>query len=159
MVDPTPPEGAPYWVWLLGLAIIVGVPAITGVVVALVQRPVKKAVKAVEEQNVNEHANTPYPNMRDELTATRKAAEKAVAVAGRVEAGQRRHDAEIGGIRADIRQVRNEHGETRAWIAAEAVERRKIAEGLQEHLGFAEKRDIQIAALTEAVHRSKPEEG
>ncbi len=40
------PAGAPAWVWLVGLALFVGVPGLTSVAVALVQRPLRREQRA-----------------------------------------------------------------------------------------------------------------
>ncbi|OCI31039.1 hypothetical protein [Oerskovia enterophila] len=57
--------------------------------------------REAREQTANEHADAEYPNLRDELTAMRG---DLSAGLDRLEAGQKRHDGEIGGIRHTQRQ-------------------------------------------------------
>ena len=154
-----PPEGTPWWAWLLGVAIVAVVGAVGLIAVALINRKINaigRDVVATRVQTENEHQGTEYPNMRDELTAARQAAEKAVAAAERLEQGQRRHDAEIGGVREDVRHLRMAHGETRQWVGAEAAERRALAAGLEKHYGLAAERDRLIAGLAATITHHHP---
>jgi hypothetical protein len=82
--------------------------AIVGALV-WVGRIVKQRLERVLNQTENSHQATDYPNLRDELTATRQAAEQAVTVVGDL-AQTVRDDrtsarAETEGVRQDLRAL------------------------------------------------------
>ena len=161
-----PPTGTSPWVWLLGVAVFA---AATVLVAWLTNRPVrrqlgevaKNARVAAEDARVarthteNEHADAEYPNLRDELTATREAAEKAVTASERavelaeaLAAGQKRHDSEIGGVRSDIRQDRRDTARVAERIDGLGQETRRehtaLARRLDAHLEDARERDERL---------------
>lgn len=75
--------------------ITVGIPA------WLKLRGIASDAREAREQTTNEHPT----NFRDDLDAVAERLDEGFA---QLAAGQRRHDAEIGGIRADIRQTRQQ---------------------------------------------------
>ena len=86
-MPPIDPD-APWWVnSLLILAAIYGTHWLAG-------RSTRKKVAAIESQTVNEHHQDEYPNLRDELTATRRSVESV----GR----------DVGGMREEMRTERRE---------------------------------------------------
>jgi septation ring formation regulator EzrA len=98
-------------------------------------------------QTENEHDETEYPNLRDELTAVRQIAE-------RLEKAHEETRRDLGGLREDVRHARAEteglredHRDTRRWLGVEAVERRKLTEALEVHMVEARQRDERIAKL------------
>jgi len=110
----------------------------------------------VRAQTENEHVDAKHPNLRDELTATRLAAERAVQVAGRaVELAENLAIAhtetrsDIGGLRADLRDTRADAREGREV----AREGREVAlttdRRLTDHLQQA---DTDREALTDLAH-------
>jgi hypothetical protein len=158
------PEGVPWWAWaLIAIAVAIATP-LSGVVTAWITRGTRKGVQEVVEQTKNNHDQTAYPNMRDEITQVRMLAESIVA-------GQLRHDGEIANIRSeqqltrgDVQALRTEHGETRAWVQAEAAERRAITTSvsqltgsLETHILSAEVRDRQIAELQQTIISHRPD--
>jgi hypothetical protein len=75
-----------------------------GVIVVAILGKVKldrisRDTRVTREQTENSHADTEYPNLRDEVTAMRETLGDVAAGQGRLEDGQRRHDSEIRGIR------------------------------------------------------------
>ena len=158
------PEGVPWWAWaIIAMAVVIATP-LSGVATAWITRGTRKGVKEVVEQTKNNHDQTQYPNLRDEITAIRMLAETVVA-------GQQRHDGEIAGMRRDqqltredVGALRNEHSSTRAWVEAEAAERRAItrsvsqlAGALDTHIDYAKRRDDQIAELQAEMSQHHPE--
>lgn len=152
------PEGVPWWAWVIvALAVVITAP-LAGVVQAFIQRPTKKNVEKIVEQTENSHAQTQYPNLRDELTAVRVLAESIAAT-------QTRHDGEFAAVRRDqqltredVGALRTEHASTRAWVEAEAAERRAITRGVEQlagaldtHIVYAKRRDEQIAELQAVI--------
>lgn len=158
-----PPDGTSPWVWLLGIAVFA---AATVLVAWLTNRPMRRKLGEVarnarvaaqdariaRKHTENEHADAEYPNLRDELTATREAAEKAVAVSERavelaeaLAAGQKRHDSEIGGLRSDIRRDRDDTGRVADRLDGLGneirLEHSALARRLDTHLEEARERD------------------
>ena len=95
-----------------------GSAAAAGVALALVWlgRVLRSRLQRVLDQTENEHADAEYPNMRDELTATRKAAESAVTaattasesvthLAKTVGEDRKASRAETEGVREDVRML------------------------------------------------------
>ncbi len=157
------PEGVPWWAWaIIAMAVVVATP-LSGVATAWINRGLKKDMRKVVHQTENEHGNSEYPNMRDELTVVRQGIEALIE-------GQKRHDTEIASIRTDsshtrgdVAALRGEHSETRAWVQAEASERRAITRSVEQvkgalstHIEFAIKRDEQIAELQQTIEKHHP---
>lgn len=158
------PEGVPWWAWaIIAMAVVIATP-LAGVATAWINRGLKRDMKEVVVQTKNNHDQTQYPNLRDEITAIRMLAENLVD-------GQKRHDSEIAGMRedqrltrSDVGALRNEHASTRAWVEAEAAERRAITRSvaqltgsLETHIGYAKKRDDQIAELQTKLLEPPPD--
>lgn len=126
-----PPEGTPWWVWLVAVVAVALVSALSAVGVAhIANRPTRKRLERVQEQVENDHADHPFPNLRQQLDAIHE-------------------DTRLG--RRETEGLRGEVREARAWIAAEAVERRKLAEVFAEHLEQARRRDQRLDELTDAI--------
>lgn len=68
---PTPPEGTPWWAWLLGLLIIFGGPAVAS---WLAGRKTRADVREIKEQVKNTHES----NLRVDMDATREVAGAAL---------------------------------------------------------------------------------
>lgn len=74
-----------------------------------VGRILKQRIERVLDQTENSHQSADYPNLRDELTATRKASEQAAAAVG--DLSKTVHDdrvaarAETEGVRQDLRAL------------------------------------------------------
>lgn len=103
------------------------------------------------QQTENEHADAEFPNLRDELTATREgnarvgqAVDALSEVLSDVRHSLRRHDREIGGIRDDFRRMQD-------WLGGEQVERRHLANALAAHMPHAERRDHLISEVQSAL--------
>lgn len=97
-----PPAGTPWWAWLLGLLIIVGVPAL---VTWLTQRPMRHTLRqvaadtaATKDQTVNAHSEAEFPNLRDEITEMRTTITASLA--------SLRED--VGGLHSESRDLRND---------------------------------------------------
>ena len=132
-----PPAGTPWWAWLVGLALVVVVPA---VITALVQRPVRRtlAEQTSTIEVVRENVQNSHPmGMRDDLDA--QFAEVLDAVS-EVRSSQRRHDSEISGIRADGRQARSDLSHLGTQLDSQASEARL------QHLALAKRLDDHLAA-------------
>jgi outer membrane murein-binding lipoprotein Lpp len=132
-------------VWLVG----VGVVQLFGLVsLMLTQRRNGRKIDRAVEQVENDHANHPYPNLRQQLDAIQDAvsvaastATRAAEATERLERGHNETRRDIGGLREDIRQVRGDVGEARreasaghreAAVASRRV--RDLEETLTEHL-------------------------
>lgn len=99
-----------------GLFAALGSVAVTALTAALIWlgRALKNRLQRVLDQTENSHQSADFPNLRDELTATRKAAEaateaavaagKAVAdLSGVVTADRTAARKEVEGVREDVR--------------------------------------------------------
>ena len=88
-----------------------GSAAAAGVALALVWlgKTLRSRLQRVLDQTENEHADADYPNMRDELTATRKASEAAALavaeLAKTVQADRVLSREETEGVRQDVRTL------------------------------------------------------
>ncbi|MET4222797.1 hypothetical protein [Oerskovia enterophila] len=91
--------------------------------------------REAREQTANEHADAEYPNLRDELTAMRA---DLSAGLDRLEAGQKRHDGEIGGIRHTQRQ------QTDALARLDERMEGRDAEQRREHAVLAKRLDDHL---------------
>ncbi|MFD6093642.1 hypothetical protein ACFWGN_16110 [Oerskovia sp. NPDC060338] len=95
--------------------------------------------REAREQTANEHADAEYPNLRDELTAMRG---DLSAGLDRLEAGQKRHDGEIGGIRHTQRQQTDALARLDERMEGRDAEQRRehavLAKRLDDHLTVAD---------------------
>lgn len=147
-----PPTGTPAYVWLLAIVIPAVTTALAGVVVALINRPVRKKLDAAEKklgavaadarEARDQTANTHTTNLREDLDE--KFAEVLTAVS-EVKDVQREHGRDIGGLRADHRQTRTELGHLREVVDGNASESRRqhtaLARRLERHLNPGEDPD------------------
>ena len=95
--------------------------------------------REAREQTANEHADAEYPNLRDELTAVHETMRDVAAGQVRLEAGQKRHDGEIGGIRHTQRQ------QTDALARLDERMEGRDAEQRREHAVLAKRLDDHLA--------------
>ncbi|MFD6163699.1 hypothetical protein ACFWFR_00805 [Oerskovia sp. NPDC060287] len=117
-----PPAGTPWWAWLLAVVLVVGVPALTALAVAWVQRPVRKALARQEEslsraatvaetirhQVENDHTR----NLRDDVDQLTTAVETVGAAVGKMSRGQRDTKTKLDkmhGVLIDTRDRLDEH--------------------------------------------------
>lgn len=120
-----PPEGTPWWAWVIAVALVVGIPALSGVVVAIVQRPVKRDAREAKEQATaaatsSAHAATSSAHAATELTPNHgSSAKDDIGLIGsaleavqitleQVQAGVEGVGKDIGGIRSELRTERTE---------------------------------------------------
>lgn len=117
-----PPAGTPWWAWAL---VAIGSPlltAVAGTVVALVIRALRRDMRATHaradvaatelEPNHGSSSKDQLGRVEAMLRTQGRQMKKLMATADelhaadtRQEAAQRRHDAEIGGLRDDVRAV------------------------------------------------------
>jgi hypothetical protein len=124
-----PPPGTPAWMWLVGVGLIVGVPALAGIVVALVQRPVRRAMatqaavleeqqrtlsraaevtETIRHQVENDHTR----NLRDDVDLLTTAVETVGVQLGKVSREQRRTKVKLDkmhGAIVDTRELLDDH--------------------------------------------------
>ncbi|MFJ2297392.1 hypothetical protein [Oerskovia paurometabola] len=119
-----PPAGTPWWGWLLAVGLVVGVPALSAVAVALVQRPVRRAMAtqaaALEEQQrtlsraaevaetirhqvQNDHSN----NLRDDVDDLTGAIETVGAQMVKIAREQRRTKVKLDKMHGAIVDTRD----------------------------------------------------
>ncbi|MFD6093967.1 hypothetical protein ACFWGN_17775 [Oerskovia sp. NPDC060338] len=95
--------------------------------------------REAREQTANEHADAEYPNLRDELTAMRG---DLSAGLDRLEAGQKRHDSEIRGIRKTQSQQTDALARLDVRVEGRDAEQRRehaaLTKRLDEHLTTAD---------------------
>lgn len=98
-----PPDGTPWWAWLLGLLVAVALPAIA---VALIQQG--KRVSAIKEQVQNTHET----NLRDDVDALSKLVRDGLQAVrddvGGLHSETRDLRKDVTGIRDDARHDRRE---------------------------------------------------
>lgn len=117
-----PPEGTPWWAWLLAVALVVGIPAVTGLTVAWVQRPVRRALaeqketlsraatvsETIRHQVENDHTR----NLRDDVDLLTTAVETVGTQMVKVAREQRRAKLKLDkmhGVIVDTRDRLDEH--------------------------------------------------
>lgn len=117
-----PPAGTPAWMWFLGVVLVVVVPALAGVVVALVQRPVRRALaeqqrtlsraaevaETIRHQVENDHTR----NLRDDVDLLAGAVETVGVQLGKVSREQRRTKVKLDkmhGAIVDTRELLDDH--------------------------------------------------
>ncbi|MFD6094585.1 hypothetical protein ACFWGN_20935 [Oerskovia sp. NPDC060338] len=125
-------------------AVVIQLIVTAGALVAIILGKVKldrigRDARVSREQTANEHADAEYPNLRDELTAMRG---EVSAGLGRLEAGQKRHDSEIGGIRHAQRQ------QTDALARLDERMEGRDAEQRREHAVLAKRLDDHLTPTT-----------
>jgi chromosome segregation ATPase len=132
------PDGAPWWVWLVAL-VVMQAGTLLGLVVT--QRRNSRKLDRAVEQVENDHADHPYPNLRQQLDAIQDTAAKAVSTAARaaeaterLEAGHRETRADIGGLRGDVRQVRDDVGDVRREATTANRRVRDLDDRLTQHI-------------------------
>lgn len=120
-----PPEGTPWWAWLLAVG-IVALLGMLGLVLAAWIRSGRR-LKRVDHQVSNEHDT----NLRDDVDLILGALE-------RVEGGQKRHDSEIRGLRHDIRQDRDDVHQVSERLDGHMAETRR------EHTATSRRLDLHL---------------
>jgi len=118
-----PPEGTPAYVWLLAIIIPTVTTALAGVVVALLNRPVRRTLKIVAadaREARQQTANTHDTNLRDDLDAMRS------------DIGEVRRS--TGVVRRELRGVRRDVGSLQEDVAEVREEQRSVRRRLDEHL-------------------------
>ena len=93
--------GAPWHVNVGLIAFLALITAIGPIISAKMNSGIKADLKTVKAQTENEHQGAEFPNLRDELTATREVAESV----NRNLAELKR---DVGGIREEMRHERKE---------------------------------------------------
>ena len=169
-----PPAGTSPLIWLLAVVLVAFITGALAMGAAwIANRPVRRqlgevarnARVAAEDARVarthteNEHKDAEYPNLRDELTAARQAAERAVELAEALAEGQKRHDAEIGGVRSDIRRDRDDTARVADRLDGLAAETRREyrahALRLDEHLEDARERDDRLEERLDRIENQQ----
>lgn len=140
-----PPTGTPAYVWLLAIVIPAVTTALAGVVVALINRPVRKKLDAAEKklgavaadarEARDQTANTHDTNLREDLD---EKFDQVLTAVTEVKTEQREQRRDIGGLRADHRQTRDDLGHLREVVDGNASEARRqhsaLARRLERHL-------------------------
>lgn len=125
-------------------AVVIQLITTAGTIAAVILGKVKldrigRDAKVTREQTENSHAETAYPNLRDEVTAVRETLGHVAEGQGRLEDGQRRHDSEIRGIRESQRQQTDALARLDERVEGRDAEQRRehavLARRLDEHLG------------------------
>jgi hypothetical protein len=110
---------APWWAnALLVAAVLAVVPALT---TWLTARPARRTLRRVAEdartaaaQTANEHDDSPYPNLRDELTAIREGQESLRRTVALLAEAHESTRGDLGGLHSEVRDLRLDLGGVRA---------------------------------------------
>lgn len=117
-----PPEGTPWWAWLIGVVIAIGLPALTAVMIAQ-----RREVTEIREQVKNTHDT----NLRTDLDETRSTAVTASAQATLAAESAHRTERHVEDLVRSIRAL--EHSmDRRHKITDEAIAEVRV--DLDEHL-------------------------
>lgn len=147
--------------WLIGTVLVAAIGLISTLATVLVGWWLKRDTRATREQAENSHAETEFPNLRDEVTEIRRLTQAVVGGLDDVKAGQRRHDKEIGGLRRDIGRTQDADARLEQRLDGHVEETRRehtaLVHRLDIHLVQSDADRAELRQIAERIERHHPD--